>query len=37
MDAPGETWRGIDQALLQGLRGLPGGSSLTKLLKQGRR
>jgi hypothetical protein len=33
MDAPGETWRGINLALLQGLRGLPGGSSLHGLLR----
>jgi hypothetical protein len=31
-DAPGETWRRIDVALSVGLRGLPGGSSLMKLL-----
>jgi hypothetical protein len=29
---PGETWRAIDSALNKGLRGLPGGSSLAKLL-----
>jgi len=32
VDAPGETSNGINQALWQGLRGLPGGSSLSKLL-----
>ncbi len=32
MDAPGETWKGIDQALRVGLQGLPGGSSLSQLL-----
>jgi hypothetical protein len=32
-DAPGETWRGIDQALHNGYRGLPGGSSLYQLLR----
>lgn len=31
-EAPGETWRNVDAALRQGLRGLPGGSSLAKLL-----
>ena len=31
-DAPGETWAGISQALRRGLRGLPKGSSLSKLL-----
>jgi hypothetical protein len=30
--APNETWRGIDQALRLGHRGLPGGSSLVRLL-----
>jgi hypothetical protein len=30
--APGETWRGINQALANGYRGLPGGSSLARLL-----
>ena len=29
---PDETWRGIDGALFQGLRGLPGGSSIAKIL-----
>jgi hypothetical protein len=29
--APGETWRGIQKALKQGLRGLPGGDSLSFL------
>jgi len=41
-DAPGETWKAIDVALHEGLRGLPGGSSLHALLvhyrqKAGRR
>ncbi len=38
-DAPGETWSGIDDALKRGGRGLPGGSSLPKLLaaRRGRR
>jgi hypothetical protein len=30
--APGDTWLGIDMALRQGHRGLPGGCSLAKLL-----
>src|SRR5262249_33589248 len=34
--APGETWLGINAALGQGRRGLPGGSSLAKLLAQHR-
>jgi hypothetical protein len=32
--ARGETWLGIDTALREGLRGLPGGSSLAKLLAE---
>src|SRR5262249_52537521 len=28
LDAPGETWRAVQTALVLGLRGLPGGSSL---------
>jgi pyrroloquinoline quinone (PQQ) biosynthesis protein C len=32
----GETWRGMDQALRLGLRGLPGGSSLAQLLEKER-
>lgn len=31
-EAPGESWSGIDQALLVGVRGLPGGSSVARLL-----
>jgi hypothetical protein len=31
-DAPGETWSGVDCALLEGCRTLPGGSSLAQLL-----
>lgn len=31
-DAPGETWQGIVSALHNGCRGLPGGSSLARLL-----
>jgi hypothetical protein len=30
-EAPGETWRGLDEALRRGYRGLPGGSSLAAL------
>jgi hypothetical protein len=30
----GETWNGIDKALARGTRGLPGGSSLARLLKE---
>jgi hypothetical protein len=36
LDAPGETWRGINDALMRGRRGLPGGSSLAKLLAEHR-
>jgi hypothetical protein len=32
VDAVGETWRRIDKALRKGSRGLPGGSSLARLL-----
>jgi hypothetical protein len=32
MDAPGEHWRTINGALRRGLRGLPGGDSLARLL-----
>jgi superfamily II DNA or RNA helicase len=32
MNEPGQTWTGIDVALSQGCRGLPGGSSLAKLI-----
>jgi hypothetical protein len=35
--APGETWGGIDKALRQGFRGLPGGDSLSRLLRRHRR
>jgi hypothetical protein len=31
-DAPGETWGAVDHALMTGLRGLPGGSSLSQFL-----
>ncbi len=36
MEAPGETWLRIDQALIHGLRGLSGGSSLSRLLAEHR-
>jgi hypothetical protein len=35
--ASGEKWRNIDNALKLGLRGLPAGSSLARLLKEARR
>ena len=35
-EAPDESWDRIDQALRQGERGLPGGSSLTRLLAERR-
>lgn len=35
-EAPGENWKRIDNALKLGLRGLDGGSSLTKLLTERR-
>lgn len=35
-DAPGETWMAVDQALYNGIRGLPGGSSLFRLLARHR-
>ena len=31
-EAPGETWQGVQNALYIGLRGLPGGSSIARLL-----
>jgi hypothetical protein len=34
--APDETWMAVEMALLNGLRGLPGGSSLARLLKEHR-
>jgi hypothetical protein len=34
IEAPGETWNAIDNALRAGCRGLPGGSSLYRLLQQ---
>src|SRR5258708_5459337 len=36
VDAPGETWLAVDQALRNGTRGLPGGSSLARLLSEKR-
>jgi hypothetical protein len=36
LEAPGETWRKVDWALREGLRGLPGGSSLYRLLARAR-
>jgi DNA-binding XRE family transcriptional regulator len=35
-DAPGETWAAVESALQRGCRGLPGGSSLYRLLKEHR-
>jgi hypothetical protein len=35
-EAPGETWNAVDSALKDGIRGLPGGSSLARLLAQER-
>jgi hypothetical protein len=32
--SPGDTWCAVDQALTKGVRGLPGGSSLAKLLRR---
>ncbi len=36
-DAPGENWQALDNALRQGYRGLPGGSSLSKTLAKCRK
>ena len=33
-EVPAETWKGVDMALIQGGRGLPGGSSLPKFLEE---
>jgi hypothetical protein len=33
VDAPGETWSGVDCALNEGCRSLPGGSSIARLLE----
>jgi hypothetical protein len=35
-EAPGETWEAVDQALRQGFRGLPGGTSLARVLQKRR-
>lgn len=35
-EQPGEMWRHVDSALRRGIRGLPGGSSLYRLLRQHR-
>jgi hypothetical protein len=35
-EAPGETWMAVEMALSKGLRGLPGGSSLARLLARRR-
>lgn len=35
-DAPAETWSGVDKALRIGIRGLPGGSSVIRLLAEHR-
>src|SRR5205807_5014133 len=34
LDAPGETWLAIQHSLAYGLRGLPGGTSLSRLLDE---
>lgn len=36
LEAPGETWKGVQMALVKGRRGLPGGSSLPQLLAEHR-
>jgi hypothetical protein len=36
LGAPGEKWINIQTSLMQGRRGLPGGSSLAKLLAEKR-
>jgi len=33
LEAPDETWKAVDRALRRGLRGLPGGSSLARLIR----
>ncbi len=35
-DAPGESWCAVNQSLIDGFRGLPGGSSLPRLLQEHR-
>jgi hypothetical protein len=37
IEAPGEKWRAIENALYDGYRGLPGGDSLARLLDRHRR
>jgi hypothetical protein len=37
LDAPGETWGAINQALRLGCRGMPRGGSLARLLREHRR
>ncbi len=37
VDAPGETWNRVDNALIRGQRGLPGGNSLADLLQKHQR
>ena len=34
LEAPGETWSGVQSALMSGIRGLPGGDSLARLLER---
>ena len=36
-EAPGETWNNVNSALVTGFRGLPGGSSLPKILSEHRK
>ena len=36
MEAPRETWAGVNAALREGLRGLPGGTTLFRRLRRGR-
>jgi hypothetical protein len=37
IDSPGDTWKSVEMALVQGLRGLPGGSSLARIINEHRR
>jgi hypothetical protein len=34
VDAPGETWKAVAMALLQGKRGLPGGDSIPQFIRR---
>lgn len=34
VESPGETWKAVSMALVQGLRGFPGGSSLARVLRK---